>query len=228
MNKQLLTCLLMLAVLAPASAGIYTYNGSPYIIPDGNPNGVWSSLTVNGETGVLSDVMVTLNVSGGYNGDLYAYLSYGGRLVPLLNRVGANSGSPLGADGAGMNVTLSDSASGNIHAAGNGYLSGLYRADGQDISPLSAPTSFSASGGTITLDGTFGGLDPNGVWTLFFADVVSSGSTSTLNGWSLDITAVPEPNATVLVMGLMFVTVSWSRIRSSKQSSLRNRKGITH
>ena len=197
MKKQLLICFLMLTMLAPASAGIYLYTGSPYTIPDGNPNGVWSSVTVDGETAALSHLVVTLNVSGGYNGDLYAYLSYGGRLVPLLNRMGVNSGNPFGSEGAGMNVSLSDSAAGNIHAAGNGYLSETYRADGQDVSPLSAPASFSANGGAITLDGTFGNLDPNGMWTLFFADVVSSGATSTLNGWSLNITAVPEPNMTV-------------------------------
>ena len=36
------------------------------------------------------------------------------------------------------------------------------------------------------------GLDPNGSWTLFFADL-SAGDQTTLTSWSLEITAVPEP-----------------------------------
>ena len=38
----------------------------------------------------------------------------------------------------------------------------------------------------------FNSLDPNGTWTLFIADL-SSGDTSTLVSWELDITAIPEP-----------------------------------
>ncbi len=53
---------------------------------------------------------MNLNISGGYNGDLYAYLSYGGALVPLLNRVGVGSGDAFGYATAGMNVTLSPAA----------------------------------------------------------------------------------------------------------------------
>jgi hypothetical protein len=201
MKHRLWICLLTLATLAPAPAGVYFYDGAPSIIPDGNLSGVWSSITVTGETASLAHVTATLNVSGGYNGDLYAYLNFGGRLVPLLNRIGVSGGNPFGSAGAGMNATLSDRAAGNIHAAGNGYLSGTYRADGQDISPLSGPASFSANGGSLTLDGTFGNLDPNGVWTLFIADVVSSGDPSLLNSWSLNITVVPEPGVTVLALG---------------------------
>ena len=134
---------------------------------------------------------------------MYAYLSYGGVLVPLLNRIGVSSGNPFGASGAGMNVTLRDSGSVNIHAAGDDVLSGTYRPDGQNISPLSSASSFNANGGSITLDavGTgFGNMNPNGTWTLFFADVSGGGGQATLNGWSLDITAVPEPVNVALVV----------------------------
>ena len=217
MKKQLLIGFLMLAAQLPAAAGFYTYSGPAYTIPDGNPSGVWSSVTVNGEAPALAAVTVTMNVSGGYNGDLYAYLSYKGRLVPLLNRLGVSGSNPFGWNGAGMNVTLSDSAAGNIHAAGDGYLNGTYLADGQFIDPLSAAGDFNANGGTITLNGTFGGLDPNGIWTLFFADVVSSGDPGTLNSWSLNITAVPEPNTPALeALGLFLVRASLRRLSVSK------------
>jgi hypothetical protein len=218
MKKQLLISLLTLAGLLPVSSlDIYMYTGPAYTIPVGNPNGVWSSVTVNGEAPLLTDVAVMLNLSGGYNGDLYAYLSYDGMMVPLLNRVGVSSTNAFGANGAGMNVTLSDGATVNIHAAGNGYLSGTYLADGQNINPLSAPGNFSANGGTITLDGTFGGLNPNGNWTLFIADVVSGGGATTLNSWGLAITAVPEPDVRALgAFALVFASACLRRWKSRK------------
>jgi hypothetical protein len=199
MKECPLTAVVILATMLEAAAvvspSIYTYSGPGYSIPDGNPNAVWSSIAVSGEGSALLDVSVTLNLTGGYNGDLYAYLSYGGNLVPLLNRIGLSGSNPFGFDGAGMNVTFSDGAIANIHAAGNGYLNGTYQADGQNISPLSSAGSFNPNGGAITLNGTFGNLDPNGSWTLFIADVVSGGGSSTLSGWSLQITPVPEPSA---------------------------------
>ena len=42
--------------------------------------------------------------------------------------------------------------------------------------------------------GSFTGVDPNGQWTLFIADL-SAGDVGTLNSWALSFTAVPEPGA---------------------------------
>jgi hypothetical protein len=39
----------------------------------------------------------------------------------------------------------------------------------------------------------FNGMNPNGDWTLFLADQ-GAGETATLTGWTLTITAVPEPS----------------------------------
>ena len=54
-------------------------------------------------------------------------------------------------------------------------------------------------------------------WTLFFADL-SPGDTSTLNTFSLDITAVPEPVNVALVIfgGLLAV---WSAVRWRRDSA---------
>ena len=174
MKLSILKTALALAVSGglTVQAGIYNYNGSAYNIPDGNPSGPYSQITVSGEASSLSDISVAINVSGGYNGDLYAYLSYNGALVPLLNRIGLSSGNTFGASGVGMNVTLSDNGGyGNIHTAGAGVLGGTWQADGQTTPPLSSASSFKPNGGSTTLDGTFGTMNPNGVWTLFFADV---------------------------------------------------------
>jgi len=59
---------------------------------------------------------------------------------------------------------------------------------------------------------SFNGLNPNGTWTLFFADL-SGGDASTLVSWGLDIAAVPEPTTWALVgFGLMFGGVTGARM----------------
>lgn len=55
-------------------------------------------------------------------------------------------------------------------------------------SPNTYTISFTDSG----FQSTFNGLNPNDTWTLYFADL-SAGDQTTFNGWSLNITAVPEP-----------------------------------
>jgi subtilisin-like proprotein convertase family protein len=148
-------------------------------IPDGNPVGVKfvgnvgdipSGFTVSGLT-------VGLNISGGYNGDLYAYLvAPDGTLVVLLNQPGVSGSNPFGASGAGMNITLQDATTvnGSIQNVTSGsVLSGSYNAAGTLVS--------------------FNGSVADGTWTLYFADLSSGGGTSTLDSWPLDITAVPEP-----------------------------------
>lgn len=210
-----IVALVLIAGIA-AQAGIdYRYAGTGYVIPDGNLSGAYSQIAVSGANSSLSDISVTINVSGGYNGDLYAYLSYDGKLVPLLNRIGASSGNVFSSSGAGMNVTLSDASgfNGNIHAAGDGVLSGTWQPDGQAISPLSSALSFSSTGGSVTLDGAFQNINPNGEWTLFFADVSAGGGQATLDGWSLNITTVPEPvNLALACFAAMFLLVTKARI----------------
>ena len=161
-------------------------------IPDGNLSG-WSDFrNLTGMAPQITDITVTLNISGGYNGDLYAYLSFGNVLVPLLNRVGVGSGDAFGSADAGFNVALSSTGT-DVHSvnAGGAQLTGSYQVDGRAISPLSSPASFdSASRVDFSV---YNNLNPNGVWTLFIADVSGGGGTSQLTSWELDITAVPEP-----------------------------------
>ena len=147
-------------------------------IPDGNPVGI----TVQGNVGnFLSDSTVTavtvgLNISGGYAGNLYAYLvGPNGTMVTLLNQAG---GGPFGNPSSTINMSLQDGA-GAITSS----------------SDLSSGT-YAAAGNLSDMNGSLA----DGTWTLFFADIVSGGGTSHLNGWSLDITAVPEPaNEALLV-----------------------------
>ena len=178
-------------------------------IPDGNPVGACSTLRVGGLGNSLSALTVTLNVSAGYNGDLYAYLSYNGTLVPLLNRVGTGSGDAIqnlfGYSTSGFNnVTLGDGGT-SIHGVAN---------------PVSG-TSYAPDGGSLA---SFGGANPNGTWTLFFADL-SGGATSTLQGWSLDITAVPEPvNVALAIFGGLLAVGSGIRRWSQSAPAIQEKK----
>ncbi len=193
MKSQTWAAILVLGTGLAARGALYTEG--PYTsgfanggnIPDGSTAG-WSdtrSVSDIPANLTIAGVSVTFTISGGYNGDLYGYLSHGGVLVPLLNRVGMGTGSEptfsFGYGDAGFNgVTLADGgANGSIHSYGGGFVpSGTYSPDS----------------GSLTFSGTFGGLNPNGNWTLFFADLSSGGGQSKLEGWSLNINAVvPEP-----------------------------------
>ena len=96
----------------------------------------------------LTSLTVTLNISGGYNGDLYAYLSYNGTSVVLLNQVGTAGAGTFGFATSGFNnVTLDDaSLNGSIH----------------DVATPGTGISYTPDGGSL---GTFAGVDPNGTWT---------------------------------------------------------------
>lgn len=97
-----------------------------------------------------------------------------------------------------MNITLQDvgAANGSIQNETSSFvLSGSYNAAG------------SLSG--------FNGSAADGTWTLYFADLSSGGGASTLNSWSLGITAVPEPvNAALGVFVLLLLALAglkWTR-----------------
>ena len=172
-------------------------------IPDANVNGLILSANLTGlaaNDSTISDVTLSLDITGGYNGDLYAYLAGpNGGFAVLLNRVGVSNGaSAFGYSGAGLNVTFSDSAAnGDVHFYQNvitpvGQLTGTWQPDGRNIDPMSSPSAFLSAGQTDMLS-SFQGSDANGTWTLFLADL-SSGGQSAVANWGLDITTVPEPS----------------------------------
>ena len=214
MNYKKWIGVMSVALCATANATLYNTgfaNGG--VIPDGNVAG-WSDTRIqSGLQSQITSVSVILNITGGYNGDLYGYLSHGGALIPLINRVGVTAGNAFGYSGAGFsNVTLIDGgAGGDIHSYGGGLASGTYSADGRNIDPNSSPATFDGAS-RLTFAGTFGGMDPNGSWTLFFADMSSGGGTSTLTSWDLEITAVPEPiNVALGCFAVLFASVQCVR-----------------
>ena len=202
MNMKSITCfggvICGLAMGLTSASAAPILNSTAVTIPDGNSVGVTSVINVTGAGNILgsgNNVSVTLNISGGNNGDLYAYLSFNGTSVTLLNRPGVTTGNLLGYTDSGFNnVTLSGGNSVNVDSYGGGI-------------PLN--TSFNPSAGSTALQ-AFNGMSANGNWTLFFADLSGGdwSNTSQLTGWSLEITAVPEPvNVALAVFGTVAVLI---------------------
>ena len=195
--KKLTLIAMMVALLAmvmTAGASLYPIGS----IPDGNPVGV--SFTGNYDQvtpgATVSGLTVDLSISGGYNGNLYAYLvAPNGTMVLLLNQPGATISNPFGYAGSGLNVTLSDTAAGSIQTT-----------------PETAGSTFSGNYQAAGTLANFSGSVADGNWTLFFADETAGGGQAILNGWSLNITAVPEPaNLTLAIFGGVLVIIGGIR-----------------
>ena len=206
----------VLGVLAFQSiaAASTTWNGPTFnvstAIPDNDDGGLTSTQTV-GATGIsqIENVTVTINLTGGWNGDLYAYLVHDSGFSVLLNRPGRSLDNPDGSAASGMVVTFADSAGSDIHTAipmSGGSFTGTYQPDGRITDPLVVLDTDSRP----AMLSSFSGLNADGSWTLFIADL-SAGDTSTLQSWSMNITGVPEPSTIMLGCVVMMVLLRRKR-----------------
>ena len=187
----------------------YTY---PVVSPSGNiPDGI-SSLSFNevvsgSQIGNLTDVMVTLNLSGapianGWAGDMFVSLNrdLGSQTAILLNQAGATASNLAGYGAIGWNVTLqTGAANGDIHFATptspSTIVTGTWQPDGR-----LNPTSTSRPAGLDVFNGGTG----NATWYLNVADL-SPGGSMTLTSWSLTLkgtSPVPEPAESVFLFSL--------------------------
>jgi len=120
----------------------------------------------------------------------------------LLNRVGRCSALDLGYNDAGLDATFDDAATnGDIHV----YRLQLSSSQGTPIpGPLTNawapdarvayPTDVLDTDARSAFLGSFNGVDPNGEWVLFVADM-EAGDIHILDNWGLEITGYTAPTA---------------------------------
>lgn len=157
----------------------------------------------------IQSVTVRLDISGTWTGDLYAYLNFGGAHAVLLNRTGTTAVDAVGYGDPGVQVRLWDGApNGDVHSyrltlsgdatrALTGPLTGDWAPDGRTTDPEVVRATDPRS----ALLGAFRGTMPDGMWTLFVADL-APGSVHYLDGWGLELTLIPEPAASLVLTGV--------------------------
>ena len=191
----------------------FTNSPAQGAVPNGNPLGVvFGGIVIDIPAGdTVSGLTLDLNISGGFNGNLYAYLEApNGIMALVMNRPGVSGTDPFGATGAGMNITLQDGLAGHgsiQNETSASVLSGSYNA----ASPL----------------GTLNGSLADGTWDLYLADLVAGGGTSTVNSWTLNVTVVPEPKLSDLeLFGGIMLACGWgARARRSKPAAAKRCTG---
>lgn len=212
--------LVLAAAFSPVASAQLTssFSAAPNLpIPDGSTVGVVSTIQVSGSSILeVTSIQVNLNISGGFNGDYYAYLVHylpngnPAGIISLLNRTGRTGSNSFGYGDAGFNVTFANGVpNGDIHLyqqitnPAGAALTGLWEPDGRSADP-SIVTD--ASPRTDSLF-SFNGFSADGEWTLFVADVSPLG-TGTFVSWGLTISGVPEPGTWavgVLALGAVAV-----------------------
>lgn len=202
MNKMIIGICLMTGLVARGDWVDWNVNTA---IPDNDPAGLQDTRTLSGYEGVIESVEVRLTLTGNplaFNGDFFVSLqSANGGYAVLLNRVGRTTVEPLGYDHNGFDITFTLSGS-DVHLYQtfspsydlDGRLTGTWSPDARNVDP---DLVLDTDARTANLD-TFAGIDPNGTWTLFVADMNLNGA-ATLDGWGLNVTVVPEPGTLVLL-----------------------------
>jgi subtilisin-like proprotein convertase family protein len=190
---------------ASAFAGVWVDWPVGAQVADNDPMGVQDTRTLSGYEGVIQSVEVRVTFTGmlldyAYNGDYFVALQHDSGYAVLLNRTGRTASSDNGYNNNGFDVVFTLGGN-DVHRYqdyapsydGSGRLTGTWGVDGRNVDPdlvldTSPRTDMLAS---------FTGIDPNGDWTLFVADM-NQNAMGSLDSWGLNVTVVPEPSTALL------------------------------
>lgn len=217
---------LSIASCGVCSAGIFTgcWDGN-LTIPESGPVTATINISAPGNW-ALTDLRISLNISGGRNSDLSVILRAPGENAPyiyLINRPGRGDpvsdmfGGGLYAMDSGFLITISDHATRDLHwyrgwpGIGGGLprkVTGEFQPDGRNVSPQAPGLAFLLAE-RVSLAAIFRDVNPVGQWTLELRDWNPGGPTAILNGWALEITAVPEPVETALAAFAGLLLIGW-------------------
>ena len=162
--------LLLTAAAASASVTITHVFPSGLAVPDNNITGLADSRVISGQSGPIQQLTVSLELSGGWNGDLYAHLVHETGFAVLLNRIGRSASNTVGSGSSGLHAVFDDSAAFDIHLLGStaGQITGTWQPDARTGDP-DAVTNASPRDALLS---SFNGLSAQGRWTLFLADLI--------------------------------------------------------
>lgn len=175
-----------------------------------------SVINVNGVSGVVTDVDVTIKdyFADEVAGTRLLLVGPGGQSVMLMRWVGIGSGGPA-------TFRFDDAAPGEMPFA-NFPASGTYQPT--DFGLLADPPAPAPGPPYGTALSVFNGLNPNGDWSLYLANEELSPGESYASriesGWCLDFTTevhtVPEAGSPVLLLGLSLAGIGLAgRLRRS-------------
>ena len=213
-----------------ASAQTQFTNATPIAVADGTrPNpGLGapypSVIVVSGLSGTLIDVNVRVNgLTSTFPDDMALLL-----VAPNGARMVIQSDAGGDTDVTNLTYTLDDQA-GSALPDGGPLTSGTFRptsAGDNDTFPISGvdppPVDCQPPGecpqpapaGTATLNGTFGGIDPNGSWKLYAVDQGPGDVHTLTGGWTIEITAsgapTPTETSTPTVTATETPTATWT------------------
>ncbi len=200
MNKKLLAMGLGAALAATAAMGeLVTWNVDA-LIPDDDSMGLQDTRELSGFLDPIGTLEVWLKISVApsslaFNGDFFVSLQHDSGYAVLLNRVGRTESAPLGYGDNGFEITFAfgglDVHNYQSHSplfGGAGQLIGTWGVEGR----ITDPDNVLATSPRTDMLESFIGLNPNGAWTLFVADMNQNG-TATLDSWGLNIVPIPEP-----------------------------------
>ncbi|HWR54030.1 MAG TPA: Ig-like domain repeat protein [Bryobacteraceae bacterium] len=206
----------LLVVLASPCAAQTTFNNSAPITinTSGGPEPIYaapSDIAVSGLSGTVTDVTVTLrNINDDF--DLWTttvlLTGPGGRKLVLVSKAGYADLGPL----TNSTLILSDSAGSLIPrtwASPPNNTTVTHRPTAYDVPVLWMPGGVNVCGGACplpatqgsnTLLGTFGGIDPNGTWSLGVRLESGVEVLTIAGGWSITLTvaASAAPTTTTL------------------------------
>jgi len=185
-----------IAAWVAAPLALVSSNSAAIVIPTtiGNAAPYSSDVSVSGMTGTVKSVRVTLhNFTHGAIDDVAVVLvGPGGQALLLMDGVADPTGSV-----SDVTLTFSDAAAGvlsNVAAPVTGVWKPTAYYTGDSFPAPGPLTVYShpgpAGGNAATLNGTFGGTNPNGTWRLFVRDFVDGEGGSIAGGWSLDVSTV--------------------------------------
>jgi subtilisin-like proprotein convertase family protein len=193
-------------------------------IDDPPSSGLARTLSVSAPFSQILDITVSLDIGNAtgetaWNGDLYVHLTGpSGTLAVLLNQTGVSPSNSAGAGDSGFHIDLNDApANNNVHTYqsvayslnGTGQLTGTWASDGR---------STATSGTRSNPLSQFVGENPNGVWTLYLADL-AEGNMAKLNSWAITLQGagpVPEPGSMgIVTSSLLLASTVWIQRRRS-------------